>query len=345
MAASSNKVDNIRETAGRAKTGWTYYQAGSRSCQEQNKRYEKPVCAFSFVNHIIFPSGKQLNESVFMTFTYLESYNEHQKIIHSIYNSRLKVQILLALQSSQSSLSELREITGSTSQALIPKIRSLESQMLILSENYTFSLTPLGRAVGDSIANYVHMMSGIDKHREFWRTHDLSGLPVEALLRIGDLGNSEVEINNQVDIMHVYSHFLTIIRDGEFIHGISSIVSPGIVEVVAARAIGGTDIELVISDEVLSILREEPYLNRVKRLAKLSNFKVFLFEGPLKLGIAVTNEYLSLGLYKIHSDRYDSSSDLFSSDPRALTWGENVFGYYRDKASPLNLKRALASRK
>jgi predicted transcriptional regulator len=280
-----------------------------------------------------------------MTFTYLESYNKHQKIIHSVYSSRLKVQILLALLNSESSLSELREITGSTSQALIPKIRSLESQMLINSENYSFSLTPLGIVVGDNIANYVHMMAGIDQHREFWRTHDLSGLPMQSLIRIGDLRNSDVETNTQFDITHVYSHFLKIVEDGEYIHGISSIVSPGIVEAVAARIMDGTDVELVITNEVMAILREEPYLRLVKRLTKFSNFRVFLFEGPLKLGIAVTNEALSLGLYRINSDRYDSSSDLFSRDPLALAWGENVFSYCRDKASSFNLKRALASRK
>jgi predicted transcriptional regulator len=280
-----------------------------------------------------------------MTFTYLESYNKHQKIIHSVYSSRLKVQILLALLNSRSSLSELRKITGSTSQALIPKIRSLECQMLILSENYLFSLTPLGRAVADNIANYVHIMAGIDQHQEFWRTHDLSGLPDECLMKIGDLRNSEVELDTRFDIMHVYSHFLKMVRDGEYIHGISSIMSPGIAEVVASRIMGGTDVELVINDEVLSTLRKEPYSTKVKRLAKFPNFKVFLWEGPLRLGIAVTNEHLSLGFYHHNSDCYDSSSDLFSRDPLAIAWGERVFGYYRDKAFPLNLKRALASRK
>ena len=279
-----------------------------------------------------------------MTFPYLESYNEHQKVIHSVYSSRLKVQIMLALLNSQSSLSELREITGSTSQALIPKIRSLESQMLILSKNYSFSLTPFGRVVAGNIADYVHIMAGIDRHKEFWRTHDISGLPDECLMRIGDLRNSVVELDTRVDIMQVYSHFLKMVKDGEYIHGISSIMSPGIAEVVAARIMGGADVELVINREVLSILRKEPYLPRVKRLAKFPNFRLFLWEGSLRLGIAVTNDQFSLGFYHRNSDCYDSSSDLISRDPLAIAWGENVFRYYRDQAVPLNLKRVLASK-
>jgi len=280
-----------------------------------------------------------------MTFTYLKSYNEHQKLIHSVYSSRLKVQILLALLNKQSSLSELREITGSTSQALIPKIRTLESQMFIRSDDYTYILMPLGRAVADTIAHHVHIMAGITRHREFWMTHDLSGLPAGSLSKIGDLCNSEVVVNTRFDIMHVYSRFLNIIEEGEYIHGISSIMSPGIAEAVAARISGGAEVELVISNEVLSTLRKEPYRSQVKQLSKFPNFRVFLWEGTLRMGMTVTDGHLSLGLYKLNSDRYDSSTDLFSRDPRALAWGEDLFRYYRNGATTLNLKQALATRK
>ncbi len=277
-----------------------------------------------------------------MPVTPLESYNEHQKIIHSLYSSRLKIQILLTLQNQQSSLSRLREITGSTSQALIPKIRSLESQMLIYSKNYTYILTPLGRVVADSMAGYIDLMAGIDRHKEFWASHDLSGLPVESLRRIGDLQDSEVEMDTQVDIMHVYSHFLKIVRESEYIHGISSIMSPGIAETVAARIVKGTPVELVVNEDVISMFGREPYTSQVKQLVKFPNFKVYLLNDALKIGITVTDKYLSLGLYKSDSNLYDSSTDLFSSDMRAVAWGEEVFKYYRDRSTLINLKRDLS---
>jgi predicted transcriptional regulator len=277
-----------------------------------------------------------------MAFTYLESYNEHQKAIHSVYSSRLKVQILLALLEKQASLSELRDITGSTSQALIPKIRSLENQIFVQSKNYAYLLTPLGKIVADNVAGYVNIMAGIDQHREFWASHDLSGLPMECLVKIGDLQNSEVELDTQVDIMQVYSHFLKIVREGEYIHGISSIMSPGIAETVATRIVQGADVELIVNEDVILMLGKEPYIGQVKHLTKFPNFKVYLLRGALKIGITVTNEYLSLGLYKINSNVYDSSTDLFSRDPRAVAWGEEVFKYYRNKASLIDLKKALS---
>ena len=66
----------------------------------------------------------------------LKIYERHKQPIHSLYSSRLKIQILLTLLHNKASLSRLREVTGSTSQALIPKIRNLEKQGLIEAVNY-----------------------------------------------------------------------------------------------------------------------------------------------------------------------------------------------------------------
>ncbi|MCK9278083.1 MAG: hypothetical protein M0P22_08360, partial [Methanoculleus sp.] len=57
----------------------------------------------------------------------LEIYNECRDDIQAIFRSRLLTQILIALGSGSKPLSALRDVTGSSSQALIPKIRQLEA--------------------------------------------------------------------------------------------------------------------------------------------------------------------------------------------------------------------------
>ena len=275
-----------------------------------------------------------------MAFKPLESYDKHQKIIHSIFSSRLKIQILLTLQDERPSLSRLREVTGSISQALIPKIRSLENQMLLQSKNYEYVLTPLGKIVADSVTRFINIMAGIDHHRSFWESHDLSGIPMEYLARIGDLQDSEVELDTQVEVLHVYSHFLKIVREGSHIHGISSIMSPGVAENVAVRVVEGIPVELVVNEDVVAMLGKEPYISQVQQLANFENFKLYVIQGELKIGVTVTDKYLSLGLYRNDGKIYDSSTDLSSSDPRAIAWGEDVFSYYRDRAILFDFREA-----
>jgi predicted transcriptional regulator len=45
--------------------------------------------------------------------------------IQALFRSRLQIQILLALADGTKTLAHLRDVTGSSSQALIPKIRGL----------------------------------------------------------------------------------------------------------------------------------------------------------------------------------------------------------------------------
>jgi predicted transcriptional regulator len=269
--------------------------------------------------------------------TPIEIYDQHHKFIHSIYSSRLKIQILLSLLSGNTSLSKLREVTGSTSQALIPKIRNLEAQMLMEASNYEYSLTPLGRIIAGRVAGFVMIMGGISRHKEFWISHDLTGLPEEFLGRIGDLHEAEVKWDNQADIMSVYSNYLKILREGTYVHGISSVMSPGIAELLIERILADVPVELVISEDSIPLLSKDPYSTFLQKVGGRSNFKVWATKDSLRVGITVTDKHLSLGLFKSDGKLYDSSSDLFSSDKKALEWGEGLFAYYRNRSQLISL--------
>ncbi len=267
----------------------------------------------------------------------IKIYEKHQKLIHSIYSSRLKIQILLTLLRTTASLGRLREVTGSTSQALIPKIRSLERQGLIEAVNYEYHLTPLGGVVATNVEGFVQLIGGIDQHHTFFTDHDLSDLPAAFLLRIGDLYNSEPKQDTTTDMFYVYSHYLEILKDAAYIHGISSVASPGLARFIAEKVVTGIPVELVVNQDVVELLTKEPYASNMQGLAGYPNFSVWVTVEKLRVGLTVTDKYLSLGLFKKDTNLYDSSSDLFSSDPRAVEWGESLFRYYKERSTGLDI--------
>jgi len=268
-------------------------------------------------------------------------YEQHKQPIHSIYSSRLKIQILLTLLHNNASLSRLREVTGSTSQALIPKIRNLEKQGLIEAVNYEYCLTPLGRVVAMNVEGFVQLIGGINQHHTFFTDHDLSDLPVTFLSRIGDLYNSEPKQDTTTDMFYVYSHYLEILNDAAYIHGISSVASPGLALFIAEKVVTGVPVELVVNNEVIGLLTKEPYASNMQGLVGYPNFSVWVTGETLRVGLTVTDKYLSLGLFKKDTNLYDSSSDLFSSDIRAVEWGEKLFRYYKERSTKLDIAELL----
>jgi predicted transcriptional regulator len=267
----------------------------------------------------------------------LKIYDHHKQPIHSIYSSRLKIQILLTLLHNNASLSRLREVTGSTSQALIPKIRNLEKQGLIEAVNYEYILTPLGKAVAGNVEGFIQLVGGISQHQAFFTNHDLSDLPSSFLSSIGDLYDSEPKQDTTTDMFYVYSHYLEILKDAAYIHGISSVASPGLAQFIAEKVLTGIPVELVVNNEVIELLSKEPYASNMQGLATYPNFSVWITAEKLRVGLTVTDKYLSLGLFKRGTNLYDSSSDLFSKNLYAVGWGESLFRYYKERSTKLDI--------
>lgn len=273
----------------------------------------------------------------------LEIYDRHHQVIHSIYSSRLKVQTLLTLINGNASLARLREVTGSTSQAIIPKIRSLERAGLVESVAYDYRLTALGRVVAEQVDRYVTLMGGIGEHQIFWADHDLSAIPREFLARLGELRNAEVKYDTSTDMFFVYTHYIDILKNARYIHGLSSVASPGLASFLAEKVLEGVPVELLVNEDVINILKKEPYASNMAGLADKSNFKIWVTREPLKVGLTVTDGYLSLGLFKKDTNLYDSSCDLFSDNAEAVAWGEELFSYFRKKSKTLELVSLFSS--
>jgi predicted transcriptional regulator len=257
--------------------------------------------------------------------------------IQALFRSRLQIQILLALSEGNQTLANLREKTGSSSQALIPKIRGLESQMLLEQRNYEYILTPLGQVLADRITDFVSTIGSIRKHKDFWGSHDLTGIPPQYLSEIGRLVNSEIIFDTSEDVIHVYTLYLKIVREASRIYGVSGVMSPGIAESLSTRAMEGVPVELVVNVDAAGTLSQEPYLTPIKALLNYPHFKIWITRVPLKVGLTVTDKCISLGMFKKDGKMYDSSSDLYSVDPDAIRWGEELFNHYKVQSDLLTL--------
>jgi predicted transcriptional regulator len=262
----------------------------------------------------------------------LDVYNTNYKLIQIIFSSRLKIQILLAVSTGPKLLSELRDVTGSTSQAIIPKIRGLERLSLIDQFDHGYRITPIGRILATKIGDFVMTIGELMQHREFWATHDIEGIPRPFLYQIGELFVSDVKFDTTESMFHVYTHFVTILQQAGFIHGISSVMSAEVADVLSERIIAGVPVELVVSRNVAESLMQEPFASKVQQLMPFEHFKIWIVDEPLHIGITVTDKHLSLGLNKQISGVYDSSADMYSTDPKARDWAERLFQYYRGRA-------------
>lgn len=130
----------------------------------------------------------------------LEIYDEFHDDLQTVFRSRLLTQVLLALGSGARSLSVLRDVTGSSSQALIPKLRQLEGLQYVEQVRGDYTLTPIGRLIEPEIERLVAVMGVLGRHREFWADHDIESIPRRFLDELPDLYNAMVIRDVEEDI-------------------------------------------------------------------------------------------------------------------------------------------------
>ena len=267
----------------------------------------------------------------------LEIYNEFHDDIQAIFRSRLQTQVMIALGSGSKPLSTLREITGSSSQALIPKIRQLEALHYVESVQGDYALTPMGRLVEPKIERAVTLMGVLQRHRGFWVEHEIEGIPLEFLNEIEHLYHTEEVRNIEEDVFAVYASFQAILRKASWIHGVSSIMSPLLADEVQVTVMEGRPAELIVTGELARRLGDEPYRTMLEPLRGHENFKMFTSSSPIRLGLTVTDGYLSLGLYRRDTGKYDATTDLVGTDAAAVSWGERLFQHYKADAKALEI--------
>jgi predicted transcriptional regulator len=262
----------------------------------------------------------------------LEIYKKRGDDVQAIYRSRLLTEILLSLNEESRKLSQLREVTGSTSQALIPKLRKLEADHLIETKEHKYFLTSAGKIVASGVADSFVTFWTINKFKHFWLKHYLEGIPSPLLKEIGCLYESEILKDKGMKILNVYNNQLKMIKEADHIYGISSVVTEGYADAISERVKEGISIELIVPFHVAEELKQSPYVEKLAALKSYKNFKLMLMNEDIKVGLIVTDTRLALSLYKKEGVEYDISTGLFSSDSKAIEWGERVFWYCKGKA-------------
>ncbi|KKH40132.1 ArsR family transcriptional regulator, partial [Methanosarcina mazei] len=250
---------------------------------------------------------------------HFEIYKKMDDDVQAIYRSRLLTEILLSLNEGSKKLPQLREITGSTSQALIPKLRELEADHLIETKGREYFLTPAGKIVASGIADSFVTFWTINKFKHFWLRHYLEEIPSPLLKEIGCLYESEILKNRGMEILNIYNNQLKMIKEADHIYGISSAVTEGYADSISERVKEGIPIELIVPLHVAGELKLSPYVEKLAALKNHENFKLMVMDEDIKVGLIVTDKHLSLSLYKKEGIEYDISTGLFSSDSVSYT--------------------------
>ena len=256
-----------------------------------------------------------------------------KNVLKMIVTSSVRYKVLLALSEGAKALSEIQMQVGSTKSTISHAISDLVDEMLITQDPDTrkYRLTNIGRLVYLQMKNVADALESIKKFEDFWLPHDLSGIPEELLLRIGDLKDSELHTTTPEYLRLPHDVYMELIKTSKWIKGVSPILFADYPEEFLGLVFGEVDIEIITTRAVYEKLIELSPREAVERVREMPNVRLYVLDENPKVAFTVTNNFLSLGLF-LPDGTYDMMSDLISRSPRAKKWGIDLFEHYRRKA-------------
>jgi predicted transcriptional regulator len=259
-------------------------------------------------------------------------YGKIEDEIKSIYRSRLQTQILLSLNEENKTLLQLREITGSTSPAVIPIIRILESNQLIEMDGHSYRLTPIGKILTTKMHDSIMAFGAISKFRTFLANHNIGWIPEPLINNIGDLIDSDIISDTTENVHQVLDTYLRCLQESRQVFIVSSMTSIELCDAIIECLAKGIPVEVVITRDLFDKLDKEPFIEKYHELMQFSNFKLMVTEEYIRVGTTVTENFLFFGLYK-KDGFFNLTEQIFNfGNNKPLEWGKKFFQYYKDRS-------------
>ncbi|AAM31180.1 MULTISPECIES: helix-turn-helix transcriptional regulator [Methanosarcina] len=214
--------------------------------------------------------------------------------------------------------------------ALLPQIKKLKEQNLVIHEEGVYRLSLIGEIIIEKMQPLLDTLEVFEKQEEFWTDRKLTPIPPHLIKRISELGNYRLI---EPDLSHTFDlnpEFVKNVSNSNHILMFFSYFHPQFPSFFLDLARRGTEISLVLSESVYARL-EEDFKKEEKELLKMENTGLFILdekEVEIPAVVVSSDKIMLMGLFN-ESGRFDRQY-IISFEAGAIEWGKELFEYFRD---------------
>ncbi len=249
-------------------------------------------------------------------------------LIDLVFLSEKREKILLLLREGPKNIKEIENSLNFSSTSVQPQIKILKERHLLYREDNKYGLTLIGETIAENMLELVDTLESFENKLDFWNSHRLEGIPPSLLNRISELKHSTFASPlDKSNMFSPHNEFVENIAKSEFVKGISPFIHSLYPKMFLDFAKKGIDVSLIVTDHVFERMSTEFRLE-LEPFLSLNNTHIYVCEKEILLSSAVTNRFLSLGLF-YNNGTYDHENDILCFEPEGLRWGEDLFTYYQ----------------
>jgi predicted transcriptional regulator len=255
-------------------------------------------------------------------------------LIDLVFRSDKRKNLLILLDSGSKNIDEIRNALDVTSTSILPQIKKLIDNDLIVQEDKMYKLTVLGEFIIKKIKPLISALEVVEKNNSYWTGHDLNAVPRFLLERISELGDC---IFIEPDLNHIYEPSQEIIdsmSNAKQVSTFASYFNPAYLPLYLELGRKDAELSLNFNQSVWDHLSNE-HSNMINELMGMDNVSLYVSKEGIKLTeVTVTERTMMLGLFD-KKGKFDQQF-VISSESSALLWGQELFDYFKRLSRQVN---------
>lgn len=262
----------------------------------------------------------------------------NSNLLDLILFSEKRKSFLLLLKEGPKTTQEILDRLQVPRTALLPQIKKLKEQNLVIHEEGMYRLSLVGEIIIEKMQPLLDTLEVFEKNEEFWADRKLTPIPPHLIKRISELGNYFLI---EPDLSHTFDlnpEFVKHVSNSNNIHMFFSYFHPQFPFFFLDLARRGTNISLVVSKSVYLRLAED-FKKECEELLTMENTALFILdkkEVEIPAAVVSSDKIMLIGLFN-ESGRFDRQY-VISFEPRAIKWGKDLFEYFRDMSKEIKIK-------
>jgi len=259
-------------------------------------------------------------------------------LLDLILFSEKRKDFLLLLKEGPKNIEEILEKLQVPRTALLPQIKKLKEEDLVIHEDGMYQLSTIGEIVVEKMQPMLDTLSIFEKNERFWADRKLAPIPPKIIKKISELGDYRLI---EPDLSHTFDlnpEFVNNLSISSYVHMFCSYFHPQFPTLFLNLAKKGIEVSFILSEAVYLRLVED-FKEEEKELLDMENSSLYVLEKKemeIPALVAASNKIISLGLFN-ENGRFDRQY-VISFEPQAIKWGEELFKYYRDMSREITIK-------
>lgn len=259
-------------------------------------------------------------------------------LLDLILFSEKRKDFLLLLKEGPKDIEEILEKLQVPRTALLPQIKKLKEEDLVIHEEGMYRLSIIGEIVVEKMQPLLDTLLVFEKNEEFWANRKLAPIPPHLVKRINEIRDYRLI---EPDLSHTFDlnpEFVKHLSDSSYIHLFYSYFHPEFPALFLSLAKKGIEISLILNEAVYLRLVED-FKEEGKEFLKMENSSLYILEEKgveTPALITAADRIMSLGLFN-ENGRFDRQY-VISFEPQAIKWGEELFEYYRAMSREIKIK-------